>query len=113
MPIPSSHELTLAAAFPPASREQWRTLAAAVLKGASFDDTLVSETYDGLRIEPLYERSRKARPLAARARLAGAAAGRSSRAGRRQCAGAARFGEWRERPAADFFRPGGRPRLRP
>ena len=61
----SSQELPLAAEFPQASREQWRKLVDGVLKGASFDDALVSETYDGLRIEPLYERS-QARPIAGR-----------------------------------------------
>ncbi|MGP0094421.1 MAG: methylmalonyl-CoA mutase family protein [Xanthobacteraceae bacterium] len=60
-----SQELPLAAEFSPASREQWRKLVDDVLKGASFEDTLVSETYDGLRIEPLYERS-QARPIAGR-----------------------------------------------
>src|ERR1700730_9697733 len=53
----SSQELPLAADFPQASREQWRKLVDGVLKGASFNDALVSATYDGLRIEPLYERS--------------------------------------------------------
>jgi len=61
----SPQELPLAAEFPQPSREQWRKLVDGVLKGASFDDTLVSETYDGLRIEPLYERS-QARPIAGR-----------------------------------------------
>src|SRR5271165_3228064 len=61
----SSQELPLAAEFPQASREQWRKLVDGVLKGTSFDDALVSETYDGLRIEPLYERS-QARPIAGR-----------------------------------------------
>ena len=61
----SSQELPLAAEFPQASREQWRKLVDGVLKGASFDDALVSETYDGLRIEPLNERS-QAPPIAGR-----------------------------------------------
>jgi methylmalonyl-CoA mutase len=61
----SSQELPLAAEFPLANREQWRKLVDGVLKGASFDDALVSETYDGLRIEPLYERS-QAPPIAGR-----------------------------------------------
>ena len=42
-------DLTLAAEFPPATREQWLTLVETVLKGADFDKKLVSRTYDGLR----------------------------------------------------------------
>ena len=57
--------LPLAADFPPATREQWRKLVDAVLKGAPFE-RLVSKTYDGLAIEPLAAR----RP--ARDRLPGA-----------------------------------------
>jgi len=49
-------DLTLASEFPPASREQWLKLVDGVLKGAPFDKKLVSKTYDGLRIEPLYDR---------------------------------------------------------
>ena len=55
--------------FPPATHEQWRKLVDAVLKGAPFE-RLESRTYDGLTIEPLYERA------------AGAHAGRRPRAGR-------------------------------
>ncbi|MFE6614455.1 methylmalonyl-CoA mutase family protein [Amycolatopsis sp. NPDC057786] len=56
-------ELTLAAEFPEASRDQWRELVAGVLRksGAideSFDglpeSRLVTRTYDGLEIQPLY-----------------------------------------------------------
>jgi len=43
----------LAAAFPKASREQWLALVADVLRGAPFE-RLVSKTYDGIAIEPLY-----------------------------------------------------------
>ena len=57
--------LPLAADFPPASREEWRTLVDAVLKGAPFE-RLVSTTYDGLTIEPLAQRRSDARPVAAR-----------------------------------------------
>ncbi|SEP94060.1 heterodimeric methylmalonyl-CoA mutase small subunit [Lentzea xinjiangensis] len=41
--------------FPPASREQWRELVDAVLgkTGASFD-SLVTRTYDGIELQPLY-----------------------------------------------------------
>jgi methylmalonyl-CoA mutase len=50
-------DLTLAAEFPPATREQWLKLVETVLKGADFDKKLVSRTYDGLRIEPLYPKA--------------------------------------------------------
>ncbi|MBI4273260.1 MAG: methylmalonyl-CoA mutase subunit beta, partial [Rhizobiales bacterium] len=58
--------LMLASEFPPATREQWRKLVEATLKGANFDKRLVSKTYDGLRIEPLYDRRKDALPLASR-----------------------------------------------
>jgi methylmalonyl-CoA mutase len=58
--------LGLAASFPAATREDWLTLVASVLKGAAFDGKLVAKTDDGLRIEPLYERARQARPIAGR-----------------------------------------------
>ena len=57
--------LLLAADFPPATREEWRKLVAAVLKGAPFE-RLTSTTYDGLSIAPLAERRADARPVAAR-----------------------------------------------
>ena len=56
-------DLTLAAEFPPASREQWLKLVDGVLKGAPFDRKLVSKTDDGLRIEPLYAGDTHAAPL--------------------------------------------------
>ncbi len=54
-----------AADFPAATREQWRQLVDAVLKGAPFE-RLVSTTYDGLAIEPLAARRSDARPVSAR-----------------------------------------------
>ena len=54
-----------AADFPAATREQWRKLVDAVLKGAPFG-RLVSATYDGLSIEPLAARRSDARPIAVR-----------------------------------------------
>lgn len=50
-------DLPLAAEFPPATREAWLERVTAVLKGADFDKKLVSRSYDGLRIEPLYEKA--------------------------------------------------------
>lgn len=58
--------LPLAADFPPASRDDWRKLADGVLKGAPFEK-LVGKTYDGLLIDPIYERARNAAAIPARA----------------------------------------------
>lgn len=60
-------DLKLAAEFPPVSREDWLKLVEKTLKGASFEKKLVSKTYDGLSIQPLYERAKDAAPLANRA----------------------------------------------
>jgi len=62
-----SKELPLAAEFPPTSEAEWRKLVEAALKGAFFEKRLVSQTYDGLRIEPLYPRAAGAKPVAGRA----------------------------------------------
>src|SRR5450631_1776773 len=59
-------DLTLATEFPPTSQVEWRKLVEAALKGASFDKRLVSQTYDGLRVEPLYSRAVGANPVAGR-----------------------------------------------
>jgi methylmalonyl-CoA mutase len=55
MTVPDT--LPLASEFPPATRDQWLKLVEGVLKGAPFDKKLVHQTYDGIRIEPLYERA--------------------------------------------------------
>jgi len=60
-------ELPLAAEFPPASREQWLALVEKSLQGTPFDQKLVSRTYDGLGIEPVYPRAERCRPVAGRA----------------------------------------------
>ncbi len=60
-----SDTLQLATDFPAATREEWRKLVDAVLKGTPFE-RLVSRTYDGLLIEPLAARRPDARPIAAR-----------------------------------------------
>jgi methylmalonyl-CoA mutase len=62
-----SQDLSLAAEFPPASREAWLKLVSGVLKGAQFERRLVSKTYDGLAIEPLYGRDAAAQPVVGRA----------------------------------------------
>ena len=46
--------------FPEANRQRWLALAEKALAGKSFEDTLVSHTDDGSRIEPLYERTAEA-----------------------------------------------------
>jgi methylmalonyl-CoA mutase len=59
-------ELPLATEFPPTSQAEWRKLVEAALKGAAFDKRLVSQTYDGLRVEPLYPRAKNAEVVAGR-----------------------------------------------
>jgi methylmalonyl-CoA mutase len=58
--------LSFAADFPPATRDDWKKLVAAVLKGAPFE-RLESKTYDGLTLEPLYERAVAGEVIAGRA----------------------------------------------
>jgi methylmalonyl-CoA mutase len=58
--------LSLAADFAPASYDDWRKLVDGVLKGAPFEK-LVSKTYDGLKIAPIYEGAHGAAPIAGRA----------------------------------------------
>src|SRR4051794_41848085 len=60
-------KLAFASEFPAATREQWLKLVDGVLKGTPFEKRLVSKTYDGLTIQPLYGRVADARPIAARA----------------------------------------------
>ncbi|MES2751660.1 MAG: methylmalonyl-CoA mutase family protein [Pseudomonadota bacterium] len=64
-----SDELRLAADFAPATRDDWRKLVDGVLKGAPFEK-LVAKTYDGLRIDPIYERARDAVTVPGRAAAA-------------------------------------------
>jgi methylmalonyl-CoA mutase len=58
-------DLPLAADFAPATYDDWRKLVDGVLKGAPFEK-LVGKTYDGLRIEPIYQRAREATAIASR-----------------------------------------------
>jgi len=53
----SDAALRLAGDFPAASDDQWMKLLEKVLAGAPFDKKLVSRTYDGLSIRPLYTRA--------------------------------------------------------
>src|SRR3954451_6859915 len=59
--------LAFGSEFPAATREQWLKLVDGVLKGAPFDKRLLSRSYDGLTIQPLYPRAASAQPVAARA----------------------------------------------
>ncbi len=54
---PVESELTLAADFPEAAHDQWLKLVDKVLGGAPFEKKLVSRTYDGISLQPLYTRS--------------------------------------------------------
>ena len=56
--------MSLAADFPPLAREDWLRRVDAVLKGADFEEKLVTTTADGIRLEPLYGQT--AGPRAAR-----------------------------------------------
>ena len=58
-------ELPLAAEFPPATRDDWLKLVRATLKDRPFE-RLVSKTYDGIAVEPLYPPARDAQSIAAR-----------------------------------------------
>ena len=59
-------DLRLAADFAPATYDDWRKLVDGVLKGAPFEK-LVGKTYDGLKIDPIYQRARRVAPIAGRA----------------------------------------------
>jgi len=62
-------DLWLAADFPQATRDEWRKLVDGVLKGAPFEK-LTGRTYDGLKIEPIYDRAKGASPVIGRAAAA-------------------------------------------
>ena len=62
-------DLKLAAEFPPATRKDWLALVEKALKGAPFEQ-LEAKTYDGMTIEPLYERAPDASPIMGRAAAA-------------------------------------------
>lgn len=50
-------EFPLASEFPAADEAAWMALVEKALGGASFEETLVSHTRDGLRLKPLYTRA--------------------------------------------------------
>ncbi|MCG8450660.1 MAG: methylmalonyl-CoA mutase subunit beta [Pirellulales bacterium] len=47
-------EFTIRDDFPPVHYDQWRELAEASLKGASFEKKLVTHTYEGIDLQPIY-----------------------------------------------------------
>src|SRR6516162_8906857 len=49
-------EFTLRDDFPPVGYDAWRALAEADLEGASFEQKLVTHTYEGIDIQPVYTR---------------------------------------------------------
>ncbi len=53
-------EFSLRDDFAPASYDEWRALAEADLQGASFEQKLVTHTYEGIDLQPVY--SRRDRP---------------------------------------------------
>lgn len=61
----ATDDLRLAADFAPATYDDWRKLVDGVLKGAPFEK-LISKTYDGVKIQPLYPRAHDAAPIAGR-----------------------------------------------
>jgi methylmalonyl-CoA mutase len=65
-PAMSDEPFPLAAEFPATSREAWRKLVEAALRGGSYEKRLIRHTYDGLRVEPLYPRAAGASVVAGR-----------------------------------------------
>ncbi|MXQ14901.1 methylmalonyl-CoA mutase subunit beta [Microvirga makkahensis] len=57
-------DLSLAADFSQATREQWLKLVEGVLKGADFTKKLVGRTHDGIEIQPLYPKAEGAARIA-------------------------------------------------
>src|SRR5262245_40813059 len=51
-----SPEFRLQDDFPPVVSEEWRSLAEADLQGAPFEQKLVTHTYEGIDIQPIYTR---------------------------------------------------------
>jgi methylmalonyl-CoA mutase len=49
-------EFSLRVDFPPIGYDEWRALAEADLEGASFEQKLVTHTYEGIDIQPVYTR---------------------------------------------------------
>src|SRR3984957_14557325 len=65
----ATDDLPLAADFAPAIYDDWRKLVDGVLKGAPFEK-LVGQTYDGLKIDPIYQRAHGTAAIQGRAAAA-------------------------------------------
>lgn len=50
-------EFSIADDFPPVSYDEWRKLAEAALEGAPFEKKLVTHTYEGFDVQPIYTRA--------------------------------------------------------
>src|SRR6185437_11265791 len=59
-------DFPLAAEFPPTTASEWRKLVETALKGAAIEKRLVSQTYDGIAVQPLYPRAAGAAVVAGR-----------------------------------------------
>ncbi len=57
------HKLISGMTFADIDAAGWRVIAEKALKGADFDETLVSFTDDGIRVDPLYPRSPHPQPI--------------------------------------------------
>jgi len=60
-------EFKLASEFPATSRKEWLALVEKSLRGTPFDQKLVAESYDGLKLQPLYERVQHVQAIEGRA----------------------------------------------
>src|SRR5262245_8477662 len=49
-------DFTLGDDFPPVGYDEWRALAEADLQGAAFEQKLVTQTYEGIDVQPVYTR---------------------------------------------------------
>src|SRR5918912_2612513 len=56
MPHMLDPDFTLRDDFPPVGYDEWRKLAEADLGGAPFEQKLVTHTYEGIDIQPVYTR---------------------------------------------------------
>lgn len=63
--MPAAGYLSLAADFPPATREVWLKVVTSALRGAP-SDQLTAHTRDGVPIDPLYDRSKLSAVIASR-----------------------------------------------
>lgn len=50
----AGQETALFSEFPPTSYEEWRKAAEKILKGAPFEKRLVTKTYEGITLQPMY-----------------------------------------------------------